>query len=574
MTTKLQDAAAAGGAGPNGTAPPPAAAAAAPAAAAPAATGKAGTPPAEPAIREASPANGGAPPPGANGSAANGATPAPDAVDAARAATASPGPGPESAEAAEARKREDELVARGAEIAGVRALLARAFSKPAAEPERSLTHWEFLLREAAWLAADVAQERLWKRATALAFAFEIARKGGAFGLRPPPKPARRFHDEIRELRAAAARDAAPAPPPTGRRSAAREAAKAGAAAAGASSALALDPASDPAFADLEAGAAALGPGTPPLGELAAALAYPCADAGAFADALEAQLMRSDLDRVIAEETACRAHRLEYEAALVSHQMAVAEARRQANAIGLVELDLGGALGGEEGGDDGYGAAAKKGAKRRKAGRAAGGGGGADRFLGLEDFGGGEEGYGGGAGGGYKRAPKTGEAGVEDVYLRKKRPQRTPAYREADADYEAAADTGARYGTRRATGALRTSQRAAAGRHRAGPGGRSEGGYPAGAAGAAGRVRGGHPGMVLWSRAEDDLLLAIVHEFCINWTLVSEVLSLSMAAQGVHRSPAQCRQRFRQLMVRPPPWLLLLRRRRPAGCRRGRCACLP
>jgi hypothetical protein len=61
--------------------------------------------------------------------------------------------------------------------------------------------------------------------------------------------------------------------------------------------------------------------------------------------------------------------------------------------------------------------------------------------------------------------------------------------------------------------------------------------------------GGVTGTVLWSKAEDDLLLAIAHEFSGNWTLVSEVLSLSLSMQGIYRPPPLCKQRFRQITVR-------------------------
>lgn len=50
------------------------------------------------------------------------------------------------------------------------------------------------------------QERLWKRAAALAIGYEVAKLRGKFGLRPPPEGQRKYHDEIAALRAAAARD--------------------------------------------------------------------------------------------------------------------------------------------------------------------------------------------------------------------------------------------------------------------------------------------------------------------------------------------------------------------------------
>lgn len=35
-----------------------------------------------------------------------------------------------------------------------------------AEPSRAKSHWDYLLEEMAWLAADFAQERKWKKASA------------------------------------------------------------------------------------------------------------------------------------------------------------------------------------------------------------------------------------------------------------------------------------------------------------------------------------------------------------------------------------------------------------------------
>lgn len=123
------------------------------------------------------------------------------------AAGASP---PKSPQDETARAAEDAVLKRGAEIAGVRALLARAFTKPAEEPAQPLTHWDYLLKEAQWLAVDVAQERLWKQTAAMAIAIQVAKLQGSFGLKQPPKDQRRYSDEVKRLQEAAAKEAAAA----------------------------------------------------------------------------------------------------------------------------------------------------------------------------------------------------------------------------------------------------------------------------------------------------------------------------------------------------------------------------
>lgn len=52
--------------------------------------------------------------------------------------------------------------------------------------------------------------------------------------------------------------------------------------------------------------------------------------------------------------------------------------------------------------------------------------------------------------------------------------------------------------------------------------------------------GAVPGPVIWTKAEDDLLLAVTHEFGVNWTMVSaafwslaSVLELYIGA-GAHQ----------------------------------------
>jgi hypothetical protein len=109
----------------------------------------------------------------------------------------------------------------------------------------------------------------------------------------------------------------------------------------------------------------------------------------------------------------------------------------------------------------------------------------------------------------------------------------------DVDYDVGMESAGRYGTR-ANRAL--ANRAGASRAQD-PSKRKQAlarveGYPA--AGGAGMARGGArlpppgvPGPVIWSKVEDDLLLAITHEFGVNWTMVGR------AARGTRCSAALC-----------------------------------
>lgn len=190
-------------------------------------------------------------------------------------------------EAAARIAREDAVLASGADVAGLRALLACAYTRPSPEPARPFSHWDAVLAEAHWLAVDFAQERLWKASTALAVAAEVAGKRGEFGLRPPPPEHRAFHDEIVAARAAAVAAAAAV---AGKRLTAAARAEAGAG-------LALDPTADPIWADLALEAI---PPTPPGFDYA--LVYSVEPE--LAPALEATLESRELERAIEADMVC------------------------------------------------------------------------------------------------------------------------------------------------------------------------------------------------------------------------------------------------------------------------------
>ncbi len=391
---------------------------------------------------------------------------------------------------------DDDILCRGEEIACTRSLMAQAFKPPCPEPERPLSHRGFMLNEMRWLAVDVAQERLWKQTTALAIAAEIARMEGEFNLKQPPAACRQFSDEIKQLRQEAA-EAAEADKADGKKKAGRR--TKAATLPSPATLLEIDAENDPGLRELEDGIVLLRKQAKEIGEKPDIIVDVSeGDPGLFMvlDAVTAERIRSHLfeierQRLIGEEARYRSYRMEYEAALASHQLAIAEQQAAANAIDAFdvgqapELDLM---------DDGLLGPPRKSFKRRRGAFA-------------EDY---------------------------DGKLEHDR-RRARAYRD-DVDPNYSADIG-RYGRR---GAAARNRKPLNDRNRNSRGVKADG-YPSG------RVQG-QPGVLTWSRGEDELLLAIVHEFGVNWTLVSEVLSRSLSMHGVHRPANQCRQRFRQLTL--------------------------
>ena len=55
----------------------------------------------------------------------------------------------------------------------------------------------------------------------------------------------------------------------------------------------------------------------------------------------------------------------------------------------------------------------------------------------------------------------------------------------------------------------------------------------------------------WTKEEDELLAAVVHEFGENYRLVAEVLSPTAAITGTYRNFKACAERFKKLVVRRP-----------------------
>jgi hypothetical protein len=388
--------------------------------------------------------------------------------------------------------KEDEILRRGEEIACTRSLLAQSFKPPCPEPERHLSHRGYMLNEMKWLAVDVAQERLWKQTAALAVAVEIARMEGEFNLKQPPPDSRRYSDEIKQLKQEASKADGKK---TGRRGKA-------AALPAPAVLLELDVANDPALKEINDGAALLKKQAKELGEKPdAILNIANQDPELFlvlnemtAEKIQEHILEQEMQRIIGEEARYRSYRMEYEAAIVSHQLAIAEQQAAANAIDAfdmgqsLDLDLM---------DDGLLGPPRKTFKRR-------------RGVYADDY----------------------DAKLDGYTDRR----RAKSYKdEMDPSYMA--DAG-RYGRR---GSSARSRKPLNDRNKNVRMGKADGAYPTG------RIQG-QPGILSWNRAEDELLLAIVHEFGVNWTLVSEVLSRSLSMQGVYRPANQCRQRFRQLTI--------------------------
>lgn len=66
--------------------------------------------------------------------------------------------------------------------------LALAYGEPWQPPARQPSHWDTLLQEAAWMAVDFGQERLWKRYAARSIAFAAAAARRAKTLKPAATP--------------------------------------------------------------------------------------------------------------------------------------------------------------------------------------------------------------------------------------------------------------------------------------------------------------------------------------------------------------------------------------------------
>ena len=87
------------------------------------------------------------------------------------------------------RATEADVLRRQAALKDAKAKAEQAARTPVYEAQRARTHWDFLLQEMAWMAADFAGERLWKLAAASKLASAAQRAVETQPLRPAAAPA-------------------------------------------------------------------------------------------------------------------------------------------------------------------------------------------------------------------------------------------------------------------------------------------------------------------------------------------------------------------------------------------------
>jgi HSA len=86
------------------------------------------------------------------------------------------------------RATEADVLRRQAALKDAKAKAEQAARTAVYEAQRARTHWDFLLQEMAWMAADFAGERLWKLAAASKLASAAQRAVETQTLRPAAAP--------------------------------------------------------------------------------------------------------------------------------------------------------------------------------------------------------------------------------------------------------------------------------------------------------------------------------------------------------------------------------------------------
>ncbi|KAK9824609.1 hypothetical protein WJX72_011693 [[Myrmecia] bisecta] len=415
------------------------------------------------------------------------------------------------------RKQQDALLQKAGEVRARRALLSRAFERPTPEPERPLSHWDYVMKEMRWMAVDFAQERLWKRAAAYSIAHEIAGGHATRQLRQTPQ-GDLMRKEIAEAQARAAEDAST-----------QERLQSGRSAGTSASAK-----EDGIFDGLDLDGD-LAPRTP---SRLSDMVYTYAGEDELSGLLHAHLAELEEARVIAHDMEIREYDIEYEAArraaMEVKEAAAAEAQRVRD---LEERDAM-SQGLDDDGDD---LGTKKG--RRKKARVP------LHYADYEDLDADD-----GSLLGKAKQPKSsrpvsaGEARWESedagTGLRVSRERKKRKFRDYDDDEDEVPmsirrEKLTRKGSDLGRKPLDRSKKLKNGQKAPGSGSQL------------GRVRstsaGGMAGQpIAWTPQDDQLLCAIVHEFGANWVLVSDVLSSSSAMQGIHRRPDACRYRFKAI----------------------------
>lgn len=400
-------------------------------------------------------------------------------------------------EARARREQEDRLLEVAAEVHKRHAFLSKAFTRPVEEPAVPLTHWSYLLKEMEWLAADVAQERLWKRAVAHALAHEAASADRKALLQRTAQGRELLEQSLaREKEFAAERaqldDASPK-----QRLAAVKARKAGVIEVS-------------VFDQLDINGDLRPPGTP----LRMDLVYTYKASADLPGALSYHLQDLAEAAVIAHEQEIREYDFDVDAARKA-AAAAALAAQQAEELRMafMERDLLGD-GVYDSGDAAMVKAAKA-IKRKKQSRLPASY--ADDFVGYDE----EEHM---PGHSNKRLRVSAVSEGRDrlvAHRRLSEPMSSVGQRKPGRDQR---------------------RRDKAGRERRSDQERQR---------AKAAIGGGLGGQVLpWTVQEDRLLCAVVHEFGSNWLLVADVLASSTHLQGIYRKPKQCAERFKQLSEGP------------------------
>eukprot|EP00891_Asterochloris_glomerata_P006198 jgi/Astpho2/6198/Aster-x1356 len=388
-------------------------------------------------------------------------------------------------------------LAGAAEVHKRHAFLSKAFTRPVEEPAVPLTHWSYLLKEMEWLAADVAQERLWKRAVAHALAHEAASADRKALLQRTAQGRELLEQSLaREKEFAAERaqldDASPK-----QRLAAVKARKAGVIEVS-------------VFDQLDINGDLRPPGTP----LRMDLVYTYKASADLPGALSYHLQDLAEAAVIAHEQEIREYDFDVDAARKA-AAAAALAAQQAEELRMafMERDLLGD-GVYDSGDAAMVKAAKA-IKRKKQSRLPASY--SDDFVGYDE----EEHM---PGHSNKRLRVSAVSEGRDrlvAHRRLSEPMSSVGQRKPGRDQR---------------------RRDKAGRERRSDQERQR---------AKAAIGGGLGGQVLpWTVQEDRLLCAVVHEFGSNWLLVADVLASSTHLQGIYRKPKQCAERFKQLSEGP------------------------
>ncbi|KAL3160719.1 hypothetical protein ABBQ32_010629 [Trebouxia sp. C0010 RCD-2024] len=379
-------------------------------------------------------------------------------------------------------------------IAQRREVLRLATMEPFKEPARTMSHWDFVLKEMQWMAVDFTEERHWKRAMACGLAHQAAAASRRSLLKHTSaidvelqscQDKEKDLAEMLEARINSGKTASTsAPAANGKRGIEN----------------------DSIFADLDTDGD-LAPSTP-LNDEAFLFSYPANDK--VSDFLSDYLRKIAEAEIISHELDIREYELDYEAAKKAAAAAAFEAEKEEERrIKLLEKNPLGELIVEEEEDLNFD---KKPRRVKKPHH-------------LDEF----------------------ESGFDDEMELSGLPRRSaidrkrrlpPALepRESKQARREAADAGV---SRRSTYKIdNNGKRIAKAARLSVPATRFDGTQV--------RHPGGTPNAVPWSSMEEQLLCAVVHEFGPNFAFAADVLAGCSQLQGIFRRASQCKEKFKQL----------------------------